>query len=120
MKTRIKLDDFTAQYINTALWSSVDDSGEALDKKKDMTHIDEMAMKQMIDDCRKFQEDNWDLISDDVSKAGHDFWLTRNGHGAGFWDGDWPKEIGEELTRISKSFGTCDLFVSDDGLIFVI
>lgn len=19
----------------------------------------------------------------------HDFWLTRNGHGAGFWDGDW-------------------------------
>jgi hypothetical protein len=27
--------------------------------------------------------------------AGHDFYLTRNGAGCGFWeDGDWPKGIG--------------------------
>ena len=23
------------------------------------------------------------------SAAGHDLWLNRNGHGCGFWDGDW-------------------------------
>ena len=26
---------------------------------------------------------------DQCERIGHDFWLTRNGHGAGFWDGDW-------------------------------
>lgn len=25
----------------------------------------------------------------ECERIGHDFWLTRNGHGAGFWDGDW-------------------------------
>jgi len=35
------------------------------------------------------------------AQAGHDFWLTRNGHGAGFWDGDWP-ETGDALTEASK------------------
>jgi hypothetical protein len=33
----------------------------------------------------------------------HDFFLTRNGHGAGFWDGDYKN--GEKLTEIAKSFG---------------
>lgn len=34
-----------------------------------------------------------------------DFYLTRNGHGAGFWDGDYPDEIGEKLTEMAHSFG---------------
>ena len=29
------------------------------------------------------------LTDDELARAGTDFWLTRNGHGAGFWDGDW-------------------------------
>ena len=39
-----------------------------------------------------------------ISQAGHDFWLTRNGHGAGFWDGDWPI-YGDMLTEGSKCYG---------------
>ena len=42
-----------------------------------------------------------------LAQAGHDFWLTRNGHGAGFWDGDWPK-YGKMFTEISELFGTAD------------
>jgi len=30
--------------------------------------------------------------------AGHDLWLTSQGHGAGFWDGDWPDPYGEMFT----------------------
>lgn len=33
--------------------------------------------------------------------AGHDFWLTARGHGAGFWDGDW-KQNGDALTELAK------------------
>lgn len=50
--------------------------------------------------------------------AGHDFILTRNGHGAGFWDGDWPAEIGAKLTELSKTFGQLEVYVGDDGKIY--
>jgi hypothetical protein len=49
--------------------------------------------------------------------TGHDFWLTRNGTGAGFWDGDWFE--GEKLTEAAKAFGNFDLMVDhDDGTIY--
>jgi len=52
-------------------------------------------------------------------KAGHDFWLTRNGHGAGFWDGDWQEPAGAELSKASKAFGEINLYVSDDGKLYL-
>jgi hypothetical protein len=48
----------------------------------------------------------------------HDFWLTRNGHGAGFWDGDYEEELGEKLTAICKKMGSIDLYVGDDNKIY--
>jgi hypothetical protein len=53
-----------------------------------------------------------------MSRAGHDFWLTRNGHGAGFWDGEWYKEVGERLTKASKAFGEVNIYVGDGDLIY--
>ena len=50
--------------------------------------------------------------------AGHDFWLTRNGHGCGFWDGDWPEPTASTLDEASKAAGGRDLYIGDDGLIY--
>lgn len=50
-----------------------------------------------------------DEVSERVEKAGIHFCFTRQGQGAGFWDGDW--EHGDELTKLSKSFGTYDMEV---------
>lgn len=39
---------------------------------------------------------------------GHDFWLTRQGHGVGFWDREGeglPSELGDALTEQAKAFG---------------
>lgn len=49
----------------------------------------------------------------DWSGAGHDFWLTRNGHGAGFWDRGLG-EAGDRLTAMAKSFGGLDLLVLEE------
>lgn len=53
------------------------------------------------------------------AQAGHDFWLTRNGHGTGFWDR--PEIYGEENARIlsimSHCFGNCDPIITDDEYI---
>jgi len=46
----------------------------------------------------------------------YDFWLTRNRHGAGFWDGDY--ENGEVLTDIAHSFGEVNTYEGDDHLLY--
>lgn len=51
-------------------------------------------------------------------QIGHDFWLTRNGHGAGFWDRD-NGELGDKLSAIAHSFGECYAYQGDDNLIHI-
>lgn len=117
-----KLDKFTLAYIECALWSSYDNSdssgGNPLDSNYSIKDIAPETMKKIKEDCKKFQSDNLEDIQDNLEGAGHDFWLTRNCHGAGFWDGDWPTSIGIHLTNKSHAFGECDLYVGDDGKIY--
>jgi hypothetical protein len=115
-----KLDVFTLSYIETALWSSTDDNGEPLDAVYGIDDIDDASLQQMIDDCLLFQAEQCDHISNEWEQAGHDFWLTRNWHGAGFWDGDWEDEAGKRLTDASHAYGECDLYIGDDGKVYII
>lgn len=125
-----KLDDFTRAYIECALWSSYDGNWEPLDTDYSADDIDLQSLERMIADCQRFQNDNADFIDDDhclrsneewnsAELAGHDFWLTRNGHGSGFWDtGRWREPAASKLTESAKRFGEVDLYVGDDGLIY--
>ena len=57
----------------------------------------------------------------DDEHIAHDFWLTRNGHGAGFWDGDYKcedQDLGDILTAIAQTFAEVNLYIGDDGLIY--
>jgi len=106
------MDNFTRGYIECALWVEAES----------LEHADTLApatRERMIADCAKFQQDNAALLSQISTTAdyqGHDFWLTRNHHGAGFW-GRGLGEVGEALTRAAHMFGSHELYVGDDGLI---
>lgn len=125
----IELDAFTTQYIETALWSSNDESteqgGEPFDANYDRDDIHPETLAKMIEDCRAFQESNcddiatWDSFSfnEQSEQAAHDFWLTRNRHGAGFWDGDWDENEADRLSASADSFGEFNLYIGDDGMI---
>lgn len=54
------------------------------------------------------------LIASELSpgQIGHDFILTRNGHGTGFWDRGLG-EIGDTLTKWAKTFGSIDSLYID-------
>jgi len=88
------LDTFTKAYIEAALWTSTDEStpegGEPMDANYGITDLAPETLERIKADCASFQGQHLEDNHDDVAQAGHDFWLTRNGHGAGFWDGDWP------------------------------
>lgn len=111
------LDPFTHAYIECALWSSIDDNDHPLDKNHTADDLAPEARASIIADCAAFQADHEDDIADDPARAGHDFWLTRNGHGAGFWDGDWPDAVGRRLTKAAEDLGKVDLYVGDDGQV---
>ena len=111
------LGEFMTAYVDCALWSSTDDNDEPLDSVYTIDDIDPATLFRMIEDCEQFQANHEGDISDDVALAGHDFWLTRNGHGAGFWDGDWPDVIGQRLTNAARAQGSYDLYVGDDCCI---
>ena len=116
--TETTLDEFTAAYVNCALWSSADDDGEPLDANYSAADIHPDTIEQMVADCRVFQDSPYvDITSDD--RGGHDFWLTRNGHGAGFSDGDWDDnpDNARALAAQAEGFGEFNLYVGDDGLI---
>jgi len=116
------MDLFTNAYIEAALWSSLDESddsgGHPLDDNYGPDDIAEETLARIFDDCKAFQRDHADDIGGELERAGHDFWLTRNGHGAGFWDGDWDDDIGQRLTDASDVYGSVDLYVGDDGRIY--
>lgn len=117
------MDEFTRAYVTCALWSSTDDDGEPLDSGRDEDDIAPETLKAMAEECDDFQVYAAKWLSKAYatpnygeSQAGHDFWLTRNGHGAGFWDRGLGK-IGDELTKAAKTFGSVDLYIGDDEKI---
>lgn len=72
----------------------------------------EADVEGFIKSCLQERPDCFDAMADDA--IGHDFWLTRNGHGVGFWDRGLG-ELGDFLTDMSKPFGACSLYVNNNG-----
>lgn len=121
----IDLDKFLAFYIEAALWSSTDDNDVPLDANYDDSKIAVETLKAMRADCERFIRENAanlgifrhpEYTREQI--GGHDFWLTRNHHGSGFWDGDWPEPEATALTEAAEQFGEKNLYVGDDGLIY--
>lgn len=122
-----ELSTFTKHYLECALWSSMDNAneqgGEPLDANYDLDDCSPEMLKRAEDDCQDFQDANAEALSKyyetfSVESAGHDFWLNRNGHGAGFWDGDWPEADNVRLCELSKRFSHIDLYVGDDKQLY--
>jgi hypothetical protein len=128
---------FFRSYVDTALWSSVSDhdsEGPVITDEHDIHDVFCFTLETMLQDCARFYDANKEHIHCDgaplsrefegsiaareAAMAGHDFWLTRCGHGAGFWDGDWPEPAATALDTASKEFGNIDLYVGDDGQIY--
>jgi hypothetical protein len=104
-------------YIDAALFFSTDEDDRALYESYGVEDIAPETFAKMKEDCADFEMHLSELVGDDLEQAGHDFWLTRNRHGAGFWDGDWPEEHERALTDRALSYGGFDLYVGDDGLL---
>ena len=128
------LNNFILGYKVAALWSSCgpEDEPHACENLDDLFSIEDIAPEcadAMRATCEDFCKANHaDLLkycerirrvdsSSPEEYAGHDFWLTRNGLGAGFWDRGLGA-LGERLTKSAKVYSSVDLYPGDDGLIY--
>ena len=124
------IDDFTRAYVECALWSTTDEStpagGEPMDDNYSLNDIETDTLTKMAEDCtasRLRMPMIWRPITIPAGApaelGGHDFWLTRNHHGAGFWDRDHLDELARDrLTDAANKFRDFDLYVGDDGKIY--
>lgn len=119
------METFLQAYIACAFWASVGDTTECLDDTHGEDDLAPKTLASMTEDCKNFQEtykrelaNAYKVPGYTEAQAGHDFWLTRNGHGAGFWDRGLGK-LGERLTQAAKLEGGCDLYVGDDGKVYL-
>ena len=112
-------------YITAMLWSSngTDQEGNDLESLEGF-ELSSEAETIAKADCEKFLKENKNLLSQvynrpaDYESAGHDFWLTRNGHGVGFWDRGFGV-VGDALTDRAKEYKEQSPCIGDDGKIYL-
>jgi len=143
------LDAFTQGYIEALFFTECETmAAEAAERHGSERHARELgfadlapeALARIIEDCERFQHAQLKIQQgrqifgrrqittavlsvlrgpDLCIKGGRDFWYTRNGHGCGFWDGDWPEPYASELTAAAKAFGEVDAYLGYDGKVYL-
>lgn len=112
-------------YLECARWSSHDDGGDPFDAAK----YDGISWSEDAQDAA--QSDVYRFIAEHVVAArhfmdatvpqlgwgqvGHDLWLTRNGHGAGYWDRGYAGPAIDTLVEGAKALGEVHICLSDDN-----
>ena len=106
------------------IWDSDSDDDEPeYDSVRDW---DAEAALSVLAECADFMAANYVEMVDaaavigrtvDWGRMGHDFYLTREGHGTGFWDRGYG-ELGDRLSEAAKVYGSANVFIGDDGLIY--
>lgn len=121
------LDSFTRAYITTMLWTYDEDAPGGMDYRQTgrvtelYPKIADETVAEIVTECREFQEENasWLESAGSGEQNGHDFWLTRNNHGVGFWDRGYAAAIGDALTHAANRAGERDLYQGDDGRLYL-
>lgn len=119
------LDSFTQGYVEAMFFTDCTSDNEELEDAT-FDDLSAEALQHIIHDCQRFQSKHEALLSEAYARdyseeqAGHDFWLTRNGHGAGFWDRSELAEgaLGDKLSAVCR-YNDLTLYRGDDDLLYL-
>lgn len=123
--------EFLGGYIQCMLWAETDESdpqgGEPLDLNYDAEDILPASRAAITSDCAEFVQSHLtdlttaaESVGYSWARAGHDFWLSRNGHGAGYFDrSELTVELRDRLQDAARNAGERHVFVCDDGKLQV-
>lgn len=121
-------EDFYRGFVACLLWSTTEGDDGHLDDNHSASDLHPATAEGLRAQCDTFFDANAAELAEafaspsgyDAGRAGHDFALTRNGHGSGFFDRE--DEIGtvcERLDGAARTFGQAEAYLGDDGKIYV-
>jgi len=119
--------------LQVILWSECDydenlNMGEPLDKNYTIYDIEDKSMEMIIGKYREFRNqyfqeclesiDDKELYSNISCQFAQDYWLSCNGHGAGFFDSIWSKEQCQKMQELARQEGNYWVY-SDENDIYI-
>lgn len=139
--------EFVDGYLTAALWSSTDEDGAPMDRAFSAEQCENVESAH--EDCGSFLTETlavervneagyvpgpMERYIDEIGatfdatpweQAGHDFWLTREGHGTGYWDrapmdpqthrANLFAKACEALSDAARAYGEATPYTTDDG-----
>ena len=117
------LGPFLQGYVHAMFWTECNADRPELENAT-FEDLAPVTLQQIVADCDAFCSSYFSTLEQAYrtgyapNQAGIDYWLTRNGHGAGFWDRGL-RELGDRLAKFAKIDGTLDLYRDDDGLLYL-
>lgn len=113
------MNQITQGYLECAIWADLPEEEEFDGTIYDFSAESQIkAWNDIMVFCAELQDKKlFDSLLEvsDLDQIGHDFWLTRNGHGTGFWDRNYG-ELGEKVSEVARKFGECHVFVNNNKL----
>lgn len=112
------IEDFTRAAAECLQWQSTDagDRGNGYPISDGGDEYTEEIAELVSEACEGFLESASGFLESDgipASQAGHDFILSANGHGTGFWDRGYPH--GDELHDIASGYSfDCEFMLWED------
>lgn len=134
-------DAFADGYVEAMLWANTVAESESSEVESalvvgETNLLTAETLESLREDCHEFLADvlssgtvgmvcgrvDWPYVGrratrwSPASLAGHDFALTRNHHGAGFWDRGLG-DVGDKLTDLAHAYGERTLYLTADHTI---
>lgn len=110
-------------YLGCALWTDHCNDESNLDSKYSVDDFLQTSVEQSKNDILWFMFHAYPWLHEtglDDESIGHNLWLTRGGHGTGFWDRGLGYK-GDKLSDICKEmFGNKDAMETDNGKVEII
>ncbi len=99
------------------MWSSCDDESVPWDRNYNLSDFSVTAFAKATKDLLEFKKKTENLKFEvDYDQVAHDLWLSRNGHGTGFFDK--PEFYGEHckgLQQLARDMGECHIQLCSNG-----
>lgn len=116
------LNAFIAGYIEALFFAdtATNSDGETVEHLSGLD-LSPAAMEECRAECAQFLDLAGSKVmlaiagSDDYdhTQAGRDFWFSRQGHGAGFWDRGLGM-VGDDLHNVAEHFGEKHLYIENN------
>jgi hypothetical protein len=117
LENKFDINEILNSYLETAIWA--EESDENYLKGKTIQDVDKESKANSAIDIYQFlqkaqQEAAEELNTQDSESLGHNLWLSRNGHGAGFFD-----DNNDKLQNLARNMKEINIFMGADGKVYI-